>query len=92
MSEERANLLDRREILAAYVEVLQNVEKLLAVCADTTGDRDELRSAICEGFQLSPSAADAVLSLQVVRFAPLQVQVIRDELADVERRLLDQRT
>ncbi|WP_431075006.1 hypothetical protein [Microbacterium phyllosphaerae] len=89
MTEDRENLLARREIVAAYVKVLERPEELLRVCRDAPGDTAAAVSAVAEEFEVSDIAAQAILDLQVRRFTPESFVQIRAELADVERRLAD---
>ncbi|WP_121057525.1 hypothetical protein [Microbacterium telephonicum] len=87
MSDDRQNLLARREIVVAHMTVLERLEELVALCSTVAGDPHELRSAVCETFELSPVAADAVLALQVRRFTPYERRRIQDELNDIDLRL-----
>lgn len=84
VTDDRRSLLGRREILAAYVVVLDRLGELTDVCAAVTGDADELRIALQESFDLSPSAADAILHIQVRRFTPTERLKIEQELAEVD--------
>ncbi len=84
MTDEQQNQLSRREIIAAYVVVMDRLGELVEVCSAVTGDVEELRHAVQETFELSPLAADAVLALQVRRFTPSERQKIQDELADLD--------
>lgn len=87
MTDDWRNALDRREILEAYVEVLNRLPELVEICAGVDGDAHTLRTAVEEAFGLSSFAADAVLTMQVRRFTPHERQKITDELADIETRL-----
>jgi len=89
MTEDRENLLARREIVAAYVKVLERPEELLRVCRDAPGDTAAAVSAVAEAFEVSDIAAQAILDMQVRRFTPESFVQIRAELADIERRLAD---
>ncbi|MFD4960411.1 hypothetical protein [Microbacterium sp. NPDC058389] len=89
MDDDRRNALGRREIIAAYLEVLDRLEELVEICASVEGDTDELRIALQEAFGISPTAADAVLALQVRRFTPEERRKIRSELADIDQWLED---
>ena len=84
MTDDRRNLLARREILAAYVVVLDRLDELFEVCSAVTGGTDELRHAVQEAFELSPIAADAILVMQVRRFTPSERRKIEKELADLD--------
>lgn len=85
MDDDRRNALGRREIIAAYLEVLDRLEELVEICASVEGDTDELRIAVQEAFGISPIAADAVLAMQVRRFTPEERHKIQNELADIDR-------
>lgn len=89
MDEDRGNLQALREILSAYVRVLERPEELLRVCAESPGDTAAAVAAVAEAFEVSDIAAQAILDLQVRRFTPESFVQIRAELADVERRLAD---
>ena len=82
----------RRQILRAYVEVLGRSAELMELCSTTPGGREELARAIAEKFQLRPVAADAVLGLQVSRFTTDALATIRNELAETERALTQDRS
>ncbi|PVW03004.1 hypothetical protein DEA06_14670 [Microbacterium sp. Gd 4-13] len=89
MSDLLDSLRMRREILLAYVTVLDRAEELLRVCAAAIGEATEARLAVEDTFGLSPVAADAVLALQVRRFTPTSLEQIRQELVDVDRQLVE---
>lgn len=89
MSDHLDSLRMRREILIAYVTVLDRANELLHMCAAATGGADQLRLAVEEAFGLSPVAADAVLALQVRRFTPSALEQIRQELVDVDRQVAE---
>ncbi len=84
MADHRENALARREIIAAYIQVLDRLGELVEICSAVEGDTHELRSKVQEAFGLSPIAADAVLSLQVRRFTPNERRRMRYELADID--------
>ncbi|GAA5201806.1 hypothetical protein [Microbacterium jejuense] len=84
MADDRQNTLARREILAAYIDIINRLGELIEICSAVEGDTEELRKAVQASFGLSPVAADAVLSMQVRRFTPNERQKIRDELADID--------
>lgn len=84
MTEDRQNQLAQREMLVAYLEVLDRLGELIEVCSAVEGDYEELRRAVQEAFALSPTAAEVVLSLQVRRFTPNERQKIRDALAELD--------
>lgn len=84
MADDRENKLALREILMAYLEVLNRLGELVEVCSAVDGDAQKLRRAVQEAFGLSPIAADAVLALQVRRFTPNERQKIKDELAGLD--------
>lgn len=87
MTDDRDNALARREIIGAYIEVLDRLDVLLETCSAVEGDAQELRSSVQEAFGLSPRAADAILSMQVRRFTPNERQRLRAELAEIDLRL-----
>lgn len=87
--EDHQNLLGLREILSAYVAVSERSDELLRVCAGVSGDGDAARRAVAEAFDVSETAAAAILDMQVKRFTPAAVEQIRAELADVDRRLAE---
>jgi len=85
VDDDRRNALGRREIIAAYLQVLDRLEELVEICASVDGDTDDLRIAAQEAYGISPIAADAVLAMQVKRFTPEERRKIRSELADIDR-------
>ncbi len=84
MAPDRQNEHTRREILVAYIQVLDRLGELVEVCSAVEGDTQELRHAVQEKFGIGPIAADAVLALQVRRFTPVERQKIRDALAELD--------
>jgi DNA gyrase/topoisomerase IV subunit A len=80
----RENDFARREILVAYLEVMDRLGELVEVRSKVEGDAQKLRRAVQEAFGLSAIAADAVLALQVKRFTPSERQKIGDELSDLD--------
>lgn len=87
MTGERHLLLQRREILAAYLNVLDRGCELLALCSSVEGDAEQLRDAVQDAFALSPTAAEAVLAPQGRRFTPSERSKIQHELFDLDLRL-----
>ncbi|WP_243077333.1 hypothetical protein [Microbacterium sp. SS28] len=87
MTDERQNLLWRREILAAYMEVLDRPGELFAMTTSLEGDTDRLRRVVQDTFALSAVAADAVIAMQIKRFTPNEREKTRGELADVDLRI-----
>ncbi len=86
MTDDRQNLLARREFIAAYVKVLDRLSELIELCS-VDRDTAELRRALQDTFAITEVAADAILMLQVRRFTPSEKQKIRDELADIDAHL-----
>ncbi len=80
MTDDREQDRARRDILVAYVAVMDRPEELLAVCANASGDADDVRRAIERAFEISAVAADAILSMPVRRFTPAERRRIQDEL------------
>lgn len=89
MTEDHHNLSVLRDILAAYVRVLERPEELLRVCADAPGDVASAVAAVAQAFDVSDIAAQAILDMQVRRFTPQSSAQIRAELAEVDRRLAE---
>ncbi|MCM6762672.1 hypothetical protein NB037_09620 [Rathayibacter sp. ZW T2_19] len=87
--DERQNLVARAEIVSAYIRALADPEKLVRVCANASGDRDDERAAVAAEFGVGDMVATAILDLQVRRFTPRSIEQMRNELADIERRLAE---
>ena len=87
MDEDRQQLLRRREIVSAYVTVLNRPADLLQACANATGDSVDVRTAVAEAFGVSDLAAEAILALQVRRFTPQALEQTRAELANIDLQL-----
>ncbi len=87
MTGDREHALARRNILWAYIAVMDKPEKLLAACATASGDANEVRRAVEKAFNLTALAADAVLSMQIRRFTPRERERIEDELEELEAAL-----
>ncbi|QHC61221.1 hypothetical protein [Rathayibacter sp. VKM Ac-2760] len=87
MSEDKKHELIHREILAAYITVLDQPEKLLEACLNAVGGMVDARLAVEKAFGFSTVAADAVLSMQIQRFTPLERNRIQDELAALDASL-----
>ncbi|OAH49497.1 hypothetical protein [Microbacterium oleivorans] len=84
MMDDRETDRARRDILLAYIAVMDRPEELLAVCANASGDADDVRRAIERAFEISAVAADAILSMPVRRFTPAERKRIQDELATLD--------
>jgi DNA gyrase/topoisomerase IV subunit A len=89
MDEDRQNLLVRREIIGAYLTVLGRPADLLHVCAGVSGDYNDAKSAVAEAFDVSEIAADAILHMPVRSFTPIDIELMREEHAEIDRRLAD---
>ena len=76
----------RREILLAYVTVLERADELLRVCATATGGVDQLRLSVEEAFRLSPVAARPYWPCRSTLHTK-RTQQIRQELGDVDRQV-----
>lgn len=87
--DERQSLVGRVEILGACIGVLSDPERLMRVCADVSGGRDDERAAVAAEFGVGGVVADAILDLQVRRFTPRSIELMRNQLADDERRLAE---
>lgn len=87
--EERQMLVTRTEIVSAYIRAIENPEKLLRVCGNVSGGRDDESAAIAAEFEVSDVVANAILDLQVRRFTPRSIEQMRNELAHYDRRLAD---
>lgn len=87
MTEDRRNLLARRDIVAAYVAVAARPDEFIRICSTVPGGRDEVRAAVQEAFGLDVIPADAVMSMQLRRLSPFERQRTRDELAELEARI-----
>lgn len=87
--EERQNLVTSTEIVNAFIRAVENPEKLLRVCANVAGDRDDERAAVAAAFEVSDVVADAILDLQVRRFTPRSIEQMRNELDRYARRLAE---
>lgn len=84
MAADRENMLTRREIVAAYVAVLDRLDEFVRICATTQGGRDEVRAAVQDAFGLTEVPSEAVLAMQMHRLSPPERQKVRDELAAVD--------
>lgn len=84
MTENRKNMLARREIIAAYVAVTARLDEFVRICLTTSGGRDEVRAAVRDAFSLTEVPAEAVLSMQMHRLSPSERQKMRDELAALD--------
>ncbi|MDF2045430.1 MULTISPECIES: hypothetical protein [Microbacterium] len=89
MDNERESLVMRAKILRGYITAVEQPEKLLQVCAAATGTVDDVRVAVATAFGVNDITAEAILDLQVRRFAPTTVAQMKAELAENERRLAD---
>ncbi|MEH3088494.1 MAG: hypothetical protein PGN24_02465 [Microbacterium arborescens] len=87
MTENRENVLARREIVAAYVAVSSRLDEFVRVCSTVQGGREELRGAVQEAFGLTEIAADAVLAMQLHRLSPSERWRAEDELAALDAQL-----
>ncbi|MDT0182001.1 hypothetical protein Q9S36_17620 [Microbacterium sp. ARD31] len=87
MTGDREQERARRDILTAYIAVMNRPEELLAICTDASGDADQVRGAIQDAFGISALAADAVLSMQVRRFTPAERERVQSELTALNESL-----
>lgn len=85
--DERRNLTGRKRMIGAALTALDDLPRLLDVCAAVEGDDDDTRRAIASAFDMDDVEVDSVLTLQVRRFTPRRIQQMREELADVNARL-----
>lgn len=91
VTETTANLVQRREILAGYLMVLNDLPRLVSTCESVSGDVDELRMALADAFGLTPLVAETVARLQVSQFTPGRRQAINEELAELNERIIEAR-
>ncbi|UNK70285.1 hypothetical protein [Microbacterium sp. H1-D42] len=85
--DDRQNLLGRRWIVGVMLMAAEQAPRILEVCAATPGDEKDLNRALREAFDIGEMDAEVILSMPVRRFAPVSVERIRAELADIEERL-----
>ena len=81
------NLRVRVEIVAAYLLAVEDRARLLEICSSVTGDIAMATRALSEAYGISDYASTAILDMQIRRFTPENVAVIRDEHAELLQRL-----
>src|SRR6218665_3927124 len=80
------NLRVRVEIVAAYLLAVEDRARLLEICSSVTGDIAMATRALSEAYGISDYASTAILDMQIRRFTPENVAVIRDEHAELLQR------
>ncbi|AZS40406.1 hypothetical protein CVS54_01735 [Microbacterium oxydans] len=71
----------------AYIAVMDRPEELVTVCANASDDADQVRRAIQDAFGIMALAADAVLSMQMRRFTPVERKRMQGELTALKANL-----
>jgi DNA gyrase subunit A len=86
LEHERAALGRRIHLLEGFEKVFDALDEILRIVRKSEGKADAAQ-AIMRRFELDAEQTDAILELRIYRLAKLEIQVIRDELADRRKRL-----
>ena len=80
--------LDRAHVLEGFLTALDNIDEVVAIirASETT---DDARAALMERFDLSEIQANAILDMQLRRLVALEAQKLRDELAELRKRIAE---
>jgi DNA gyrase subunit A len=85
LEHEQAALRRRIHLLEGFARVFDALDEILRIVRRSEG-KAEAAQAIMKRFGLDAEQTDAVLELKVYRLARLEIQVIRDELAERRKR------
>ncbi|MGF2948990.1 hypothetical protein [Microbacterium alcoholitolerans] len=85
--DETQNLLGKRWIVGVTLLAAEQAQRVLEICATTSGGEKDLNRALREAFDIGELDAEVILSMQVRRFTPASVQRLRAELDEIERQL-----
>jgi DNA gyrase subunit A len=86
LEHERAALRTRIHLLEGFAKVFDALDEILRIVRRSEGKKDAA-DAIMKRFELDAEQTDAILELKIYRLARLEIQVIRDELAERRKRL-----
>ena len=76
--------LEREHIVKGLVIALANIDEVIAIIK-SSADRNEASQRLEERFLLSKKQCDAILDMRLQRLTSLEVQKLKDELAELEK-------
>ena len=79
---------EREHILSGLVTALANIDEVVALLKRSR-DRQDAMNALMERFILSEKQAQAILDMRLQRLTSLEVDKIKEELAEIERMIAD---
>lgn len=85
--DELKNLRARHHIISALIFAVENIDRVVEVCAMTSAVGDEVTRVLADAFGFTTTQAQSVLAMQVCRFTPHEVAKLRGELAEIEERI-----
>ncbi len=85
LENELAGLQRRMHVLDGFVKVFDALDRILKIIRASDGKADAAKKIMKE-FALDAEQTDAILELKLYRLARLEINVIREELADKRKR------
>lgn len=82
--------LEREHILLGLVKALTNIDEVIETIKKSR-DRADAQARLMERFELSERQANAILEMKLQRLSALEVEKIKDSLAQLEREITDYR-
>lgn len=80
--------LERAHILQGLVLALANVDEVVEVIKKSA-DKSDANRKLCETFELDEKQANAILEMRLQRLTSLEVEKLREELAELENMIAD---
>jgi DNA gyrase subunit A len=85
LEHELAELKKRLHILEGFLKLFSGLDKAIKLIRES-GSRDEARNALMKAFKLDEEQADAVLETRLYQLARLEIEKIRAEQREKEKR------
>ena len=80
--------LEREHIVKGLVIALANIDEVVQIIK-TSADKQDAVAKLVESFELSEKQANAILDMKLARLTSLEVNKLKDELAELEALIAD---
>ncbi|WP_301110373.1 hypothetical protein [Microbacterium sp.] len=84
---ELQELLGKRQMLTAMVLAAEHRETVMNICATIDGEASDVMQALVSELGVDEFQAQVILDMQLKKFTPAAVAVVRSELDIVDARL-----
>lgn len=81
------NLVKQRQMVAAILLGADNYQEVIQICATTKGDLEAVTRVVMGKFGITEFEAHVILDMQIKKFTPAAIALVRSELVAIDARL-----